>query len=204
MDEAADIAGRLEACFREIEARRMAGVPILNPALGVKAVGMRPWREHWLCALVTPWFMNLMLLPSATGAESVRAGVKQVFVFPAGRFEFIRGEESAIGPYWMCSLFSPVLEFADQESAETAAAAALEALLGDGEEESEAERDMAMVWRGELPQDAPAAGGAQRTANDGETAGGGKPVPAASNPDAPSGYGRRAFLTGRAHSGEGT
>lgn len=66
--------------------------------------------------------------------------------------EFIRGKEKAVGPYWMCSLFSPVLEFADQKSAETAAAAALEALLEDGEKESEAERNMAMVWRGELPE----------------------------------------------------
>ena len=41
----------------------MAGVPMLNPALRVQAVGFRHWQSHWLGVLVTPWFMNLMLLP---------------------------------------------------------------------------------------------------------------------------------------------
>ncbi|MHB1104593.1 MAG: [NiFe]-hydrogenase assembly chaperone HybE, partial [Devosia sp.] len=35
------IAGDLESVFQRIERTAMAGVPILNPALSVKAVGLR-------------------------------------------------------------------------------------------------------------------------------------------------------------------
>ena len=31
----------------------------VNPALAVEAVGFRPWEDHWLGVMVTPWFMNL-------------------------------------------------------------------------------------------------------------------------------------------------
>ena len=36
---------------------------MVNPALAVEAVGFRPWGEHWLGILITPWFMNLVLMP---------------------------------------------------------------------------------------------------------------------------------------------
>ena len=111
MDERADIADRLVACFEEIRATRMTGVPILNEALSVAAIGGREWNGNWLGVLVTPWFMNLMLLPQDPGETPDAPGTKRCFVFPAGRFEFIAGYEEAIGAYWMCSLFSPVFEF---------------------------------------------------------------------------------------------
>ena len=101
MDECADIAGRLEACFREIRATRMAGMPILNEALSVAAVGGREWNGHWLGVLVTPWFMNLMLLPQEAYETPDAPGTTRGFVFPAGRFEFMAGREEAIGPYWI-------------------------------------------------------------------------------------------------------
>ena len=152
MDDGADIAVRLEACFEEIRATRMAGVPILNEALSVAAVGGRDWNGHWLGVLVTSWFMNLMLVPDETDGEAIAPGTKRHFVFPAGRFEFIRGQEDGTGPYWMCSLFSPVFEFGDQETAEAAAAAALDALFETEGETDGSEAAMAQMWRGEIPE----------------------------------------------------
>ena len=52
----------------------------------------------------------------------------------------------------MCSLFSPVLEFADQATAEAAAEAALVAMLSEAEEISEKDQEMAMIWQGDLPE----------------------------------------------------
>jgi [NiFe] hydrogenase assembly HybE family chaperone len=144
-----EIVGRLERCFAEIGLTRMEGVPILNAALRVKAVGICDWQGYWLSALVTPWFLNLMLLPRQE-EETAQVGSKRSFAFPAGAFEFIHGHEAALGGYWMCSLFSPVLEFTDQEAAEATAAAALEELFTAGDEEA-AEAEMSMIWRGELP-----------------------------------------------------
>jgi [NiFe] hydrogenase assembly HybE family chaperone len=111
----------------------MQDVPILNNRLRVACIGMRVCDDGWLAALVTPWFINLMLLPAdGEAADAWRRseiGSKSLHQFPAGRFEFIVGELADIGRYRMCSLFSPVLEFEDQAAAELTAAAALEALF---------------------------------------------------------------------------
>ncbi|HYN59915.1 MAG TPA: [NiFe]-hydrogenase assembly chaperone HybE [Rubrivivax sp.] len=120
----------LEALFRHIAQQRMAGVPILNPALSVEAVGFRPWDEHWLGVLITPWFMNLWLMPRNLARwQPIAAGTSRHYVFPAGVFEFIGGFESTIGDYQACSLFSPMFDFDDPATAHDTALAALEALF---------------------------------------------------------------------------
>lgn len=133
MPEALTISARLDEAFAKIHAERMDGVPILNPRLKVEAVGTRDWNGDWLSVLVTPWFINLMLLPGTDEAAAAWAdlplGSSVPRSFPAGRFDFLVGEEAAIGRYQMCSLFSPVLEFEDQEAARIAAEAALETLF---------------------------------------------------------------------------
>jgi [NiFe] hydrogenase assembly HybE family chaperone len=108
----------------------MAGVPILNPALSVEAVGFRPWGEHWLGILVTPWFMNLWLMPRVVARwQPIAVGASRHHVFPAGVFEFIGGFEPTIGDYQACSLFSPMFDFSDHCGARDTAVAAMEALF---------------------------------------------------------------------------
>ncbi len=130
---ASELMRKLEAVFGMIERERMRDIPILNPALSVAAVGMRPFGEVWACTLVTPWFMNLMLLPrtpevaEAWNREVI--GTKLEHEFPAGIFEFTCGGEDGLGPYRLCSLFSPVLEFENQEAALATAEAAVAALF---------------------------------------------------------------------------
>lgn len=130
---AAGLSRNMEAVFRKIEQERMQDVPILNHALSVACVGMRRSGGCWLSVLVTPWFINLMLLPgneAEAGAWNNIAPCSKVMrQFPSGLFEFIRGGEEGIGPYQMCSLFSPVLQFDNQEAALAAAGAALAALF---------------------------------------------------------------------------
>ena len=157
MEELADMIGRLEACFAEIAETRMEGVPILNHALTVQAVGGRDWGEGWLCVLITPWFMNLMFLPRAENESVVTTGTKRMFAFPAGQFEFIAGHEDGLGCYWMCSLFSPVFEFPDQDAAEATALAAIDAVFEAEGETDGSETAMARMWRGETPEEEPVA-----------------------------------------------
>jgi [NiFe] hydrogenase assembly HybE family chaperone len=128
-DSAGEIGARLEATFGAIQRERMQDVPIMNQALTVQAIGLRAWQGHWLGALVTPWFINLIVLPGGGSWRSAGGGESVWYAFPSGRFEFIAGSEPGLGEYHACSLFSPVLEFVDQETACETARVALESLF---------------------------------------------------------------------------
>ncbi len=126
---AADPAPRLEATFTRIWRTRMAGLPFLNPALRVEAVGFRPWQGEWLGVLVTPWSINVVLMPGEGAWPRLHIGEERIVAMPAGRFRFVAGADDELGEYHACSLFSPALEFADHETARATAEASLAALF---------------------------------------------------------------------------
>lgn len=135
----AALTGGLQAVFSEIQRLRMADVPMLNPALQVEAVSFFSWQENWLGILITPWFMNLMLLPrNAQAWPGLATGQTVVHAFPSGEYDFIVGQEAALGPYQSCSLFSPMFEFPDQASARATAQAALSHLFAPGADQEKA------------------------------------------------------------------
>lgn len=111
-------AARLERVFSNIAATRMADVPIINPALRVEAVGFRPWQGYWIGVLVTPWMINLVLLPDAEAQlQPLLLDQKKVWVFPSGAYEFMGLNETELGTCHICPLISPVMEFATHEDA---------------------------------------------------------------------------------------
>ncbi|MDR2017122.1 MAG: [NiFe]-hydrogenase assembly chaperone HybE [Burkholderiales bacterium] len=125
-----DPSSRLCAVFERIAHTRMQGLPFLNPALRVEAVGFRFWQEFWLGVMVTPWAMNLMLLPrEAERWPAVARGERRHYQFPAGSYDFIMAHDDTLGEYMMCSLFSPVQQFGDHETARLTAEYALKALF---------------------------------------------------------------------------
>ncbi len=131
-----DPSPRLVAAYRDVLARRMRGLPFVNPALEVEAVGFAPWNGRWLGVMLTPWFMNLMAVPLDPAAwAALPTGAKRAYVFPAGRYEFIGGDDERIGSYESCSLFSPVLDFADHATARLVATLARDALFDPGNAE---------------------------------------------------------------------
>src|SRR5690606_28343727 len=105
---------------------RMAGVPILNPVLSVAAVGLRRHGPDFVTVLVTPWFMNLVIVPAEERAFETAEGGTVRRRFPSGEFDFMTLSEPEVGPFAMCSLFSPMAEFGDQATAVATAAAALD------------------------------------------------------------------------------
>lgn len=105
----------LEAHFREVQSTRMQDVPILNPRLWVEAVGFQPFEHGLLGVLISPWFMNLVCLPSAEQEGVVVDAL--VLELPAGDYEFCPNHAPAVGDFYTCSLFSPVLQFEDQAAA---------------------------------------------------------------------------------------
>jgi len=127
---AAEAARRFEAGFREIHAGQMRGVPLVNEALAVKAVGFRPHGESLLGVVVTPWFMNLVLAPGADEDWSALAvGGKELVEFPSGRYEFVTARRDGLGTYKACSLFSPMFDFTSLLQATDTAAAVMVALF---------------------------------------------------------------------------
>jgi len=133
-----DPSPRLAAAF-EAAAARMEGLSFVNPSLAVEAVGFAPWEGQWLGVLLTPWFMNLILAPRDPAHWAPLAqGARRRYRFPAGDYDFIGAHDDAAGEYQMCSLFSPVLEFADQATARLVAQLARAALFDAANAESRA------------------------------------------------------------------
>lgn len=151
-----EIARKLEAVFNRIYKERMSDMPMVNDKLQVHALGFQPWQQGYLGVLSTPWFMNLMLLPGPQQDwSSLQELGKQSHVFPSGRYEFITGYEAEIGKYQMCSLFSPVFEFADDDSAvETAQIIMRELMQPQNQDEPHIQpQQMEAIWKGEPTAD---------------------------------------------------
>ena len=132
-----DPSALLESAFRAIHAGPMHGLAFVNPAVRVEAIAFAPWKGYWLGVMLTPWSMNLVLTPREPAVwRPLLQGGKRRYVFPAGSFDFISAQHDAIGEYLICSLFSPVLEFTDHETAQQTARLAREALFDAANAES--------------------------------------------------------------------
>ena len=122
----------LLAMYRRVWETSMRDMPFVNPALAVDVVGFRRFRGDWIGVVITPWFLNLFLLPGGGELWSDRpAGEHGKVVFPVGELEFIADNDAQaeIPAHQYCPLFAPVTQFATQEAAQGAALAALEALF---------------------------------------------------------------------------
>lgn len=141
-------ADGFQRVFQRIAETRMAGLPLLNPALRVEAVGFRMWQERVTGMVVTPWLMSLVLLPGKNdhwGDQPL--GRKRAIDFPSGGYDFLLNELDGIGRFLGHSLYSPMDAFASQEHALAAARAFLDALFLPREEEAADVVDEALLGR---------------------------------------------------------
>lgn len=151
-------AVRLESMFLHIWTTSMRDLPFVNAALSVEAVGFRRWNSKessrasmvdppplaastsdvgyalgdWVGAVITPWFINLFVLPGGGNLWSDRrSGERCQINFPIGPLEFIADySPSAVIPsYQYCPLFAPPSQIASQAAARAAAIAALDAMF---------------------------------------------------------------------------
>ncbi len=177
------------ARYQQIEQQRMAGLPLLNPELAVACCGFEPQltlQQRPLGILITPWCMNLMLLPAAGECWNHWAvGARQMIDLPSGYYEVIHGEDEVLGRYAACSLFSPMFEFADQTAALATGESILTALF-EAEHQAPSERALAMI---ESDYDESVAD--FELSDFDESA-----ADIQSEPAAPAGLSRRGFLTG--------
>lgn len=121
---------QLQQQFEDVS-DKMADLPVFNTELSVATVGFTSYLHGELGVLVTPWCMNLVMLPENEEemAESIHPGSKQMLALPSGHYEFIWGSIEGIGNYQSCSLFSPMFEFETQEQAVETAEEIMKALF---------------------------------------------------------------------------
>ncbi len=112
------VLDRLVADYRRIAYDRMRGLPFYNHNLTVETVGFREWQGRKLGVLITPWFMNLILLPAGDDdwrEESCSASSE--WEFPSGRYSFNTCRTSDAGLHLSTALFSSMGDFPDQATA---------------------------------------------------------------------------------------
>jgi [NiFe] hydrogenase assembly HybE family chaperone len=137
------ISSTLEAVFQRILTQRMQDMPLLNSALQVQALDFQEWQAEWLGILITPWFMNLILLPGAhSDGWQAAVGSSIQRQFPYGSFDFTLADDAEIGRYAQCSLFSPMFQFTEQQAAVEAGQAALQTLLATPQPRSVSRREL--------------------------------------------------------------
>jgi [NiFe] hydrogenase assembly HybE family chaperone len=126
--------------FADIGEQNLKDLPIYNPDLAVEAIGFEIFEDvDFVGVLITPWFLNLMLLPcefkewrpNQIGHEKI---TRQL---PANTYTFTLGGDEVIGEYYSISLVSPVLCFNDQEQARATALEHLKKYLTPPQKEEE-------------------------------------------------------------------
>ncbi len=130
-----DPSARVAEVFTRIAATRMRDFPLSNPQLSVEAVGFRAWEGLWAGVLIAPWSMNLLLLPDVRNPHPdfrvLATAQEQTWRFPSGEYVFFGLDEAGLGACQMCSLFSPVPQFAAQAEAVEVAREVMQALFVD-------------------------------------------------------------------------
>lgn len=177
--------GAAVLAFYRSAARNMAGLPVYNHKLEVDATTFLLWQDNWLGIIVTPWCMNIVILPGELSRHNrQQVGAKFYQALPSGRYEFIRAYAEDCGDFASCSVFSPMFEFPSQIIAMQTAQEVLTALF-DEQNVSPTERHQSFVAHREMRE------AAQPEQVDNE-ADGEREAPANDSAE----VSRRAFLTG--------
>jgi [NiFe] hydrogenase assembly HybE family chaperone len=107
--------------YRHIYEERMQGLPIINKSLAVEAVGFCTFDEHRVGILISPWFINLVLLLGSDIGPGLKPGSKSTLRFPAEPVEFTTAQDEVLGAYLTAVLFRSVAELPDQYTAKVVA-----------------------------------------------------------------------------------
>ena len=135
---------QLVTAYRRVAEERMCGLPIYNEALTVEAVGFRDWQGVRVGVLVTPWFMNLVLIPGTVESpgegEPVGSGEYRL---PSGGYEFQLCRFAGAGDHWSVPLFSNMHGFPDRDTARAVAEEVMLRVMADSAGARQATVDVA-------------------------------------------------------------
>jgi [NiFe] hydrogenase assembly HybE family chaperone len=123
-----DTVQKLANAYRRA-AHKVEGLPLYNPTLAVEAVGFRQHEGRQVGVIVTPWFMNLTVVPTLEDRAVWVNGGNVRLAFPSGSYDLMVSEFPETGLVGTCSLFPTMSGFTDHAAAQLAAKAALDALF---------------------------------------------------------------------------
>ena len=113
----ADTIAKMVQQFETIYVEHMQNLPVVNKALQVEAVGFHDYHGDQLGVLITPWFMNLILLPGVDSWSGSKQGDTASIDFPSRRIEFAVSHDKMLGTYLSAVAFRGVVELDDQSKA---------------------------------------------------------------------------------------
>ncbi len=97
---------------------QIRNAPPGNVLLSCVAVDFARFRGDWIGVVVTPWFINIVLLPG--GGElwgDIPAGQRRYIDLPSGTVAFAAAEDPLIGPFQYSPLVEPVSAVPDMAAA---------------------------------------------------------------------------------------
>ncbi|MES9853215.1 MAG: [NiFe]-hydrogenase assembly chaperone HybE [Candidatus Thiodiazotropha sp. L084R] len=148
MQDLEHLTRQIETVFKGIEQEQMQGIPLLNPALKVETIGFQHYQGRPVGVLITPWLMNLVLLPGDDDEWSdLKLGEKHQHRLPANEYRFMVNEIEGIGICQTHSLYSPMHEFMDQDHAVAAAENFMKMLMVEVETPDSDPHDEALLGR---------------------------------------------------------
>lgn len=120
----------LEQTFCRIHRENMQGIPILNSKIAIQALGFQEFEGRLLGIIITPWLMNVVLLPSIEDDWSdLKLGQKTWQSFPSKKYRFLVNEIDGIGFCQTHSIYSPMNDFTSHEQAEKVALDFIKSLM---------------------------------------------------------------------------
>ncbi|MDV7025012.1 hydrogenase-2 assembly chaperone [Atlantibacter subterranea] len=113
-------AAALEAQFNRVAGQQMADLPFYQAHMPIKACGFQLFEGQWVGAMLTPWMLELVVLPGPDQQWPRRqVGSRLALTFPAGDMAFRVGELTPELHYVACSLMSPLDPHLNAEQAIT-------------------------------------------------------------------------------------
>ncbi|OAT25852.1 hydrogenase-2 assembly chaperone [Proteus myxofaciens] len=109
---------QLEANFRHIANKEMQNLPFYRQHIPIKAVINTLFDKQWIGAILTPWMLELIILPGPNQEWPYRKiGERLALALPCGEVKFVVGELADGMQYLACSLMSPLNPHLDAEHA---------------------------------------------------------------------------------------
>lgn len=126
------LVDKLLVTYRDTVQPQMCGLPMYNANLQTEAIGFE-WRDGRLSGvLLTPWFMNLVLLPNESDEWlNLPPGKTFNVDFPSGNQTCLLSAPEGIVQHLSLPLFTTVQNFTDQDDARRVAEEVLRQLYFD-------------------------------------------------------------------------
>lgn len=121
----------LLSVYRDVVQPRMSSLPMFNEALQVEAVDFQFHQDRPCGVIITPWFMNLVVLPAeGDDWETLSPGEDVTLSFPGGDYDCTASIVEGLGTHLALPLFTTVKDFPDHETAVRIARDILQRLRG--------------------------------------------------------------------------